>query len=484
MSKNKGKSIIALPSDYVVIDTETTGLDFRHNHIIEISAIRYSKGNAVDKFTSLIKPPLLTTNHDEGEQSPKYVDDFITNLTGITNEMLDTAPAPAKVIPAFLDFIGNSILIGHNVNFDINFLCNAAERVGNHFLTNDFIDTMRIARKVFPELEHHRLSDVSEACGVAAPNAHRAEADCLTTAACYEQMKARIFAEETEETFQKRFTRTSRYAADLKTITAATDQIDDTNPIYGKTVVFTGAMSTMTRKEAFQLVADLGGIPHNSITKETNYLVIGNKEFASSVKDGKTNKMLKAESYLEKGQEIAIISESSFQDLLLDWISSQEIEIFDFLVPHLKEVLNCNCVGEDCIKAKPGRNFTSVQYIKPEQLDSNGNPVKVRTEKLAFRIIARFGEYSFQIAVGDEYIDIPFSNDSDGITQHISTLKQALDAVIDDGTCEYSCCSRVEQCSDARRCINPYPYIAANCNYRKVLKSGRVFYGKNRTVDG
>lgn len=324
MREHKGKSIIALPSDYVVIDTETTGLDYDYCEVIEVSAVRYSGGAIVDKFTTLVKPELTETyyplrNGGEGEWVARYVDEFITDLTGITNEMLADAPDPVEVLPKFMDFVKDSVLIGHNVNFDINFLYDAAERHCGLTLSNDFIDTMRIARKLLPDLKHHRLSDVAAACGVTVPDAHRAEADCLTTAACFAEMKARILALGTEADFRKRFVKVYINSDYLKNITAETAEIDETNPIYGKGVVFTGSMSTMPRKEGLQLVANLGGIPQDSITKKTNFLVIGSEEFASCVKNGKTRKMQKAESYKAKGEEIEILSEAAFFDMISDW---------------------------------------------------------------------------------------------------------------------------------------------------------------------
>lgn len=318
MRENKGKSIIALPTDYIIIDTETTGLDYECCEIIEVSALKYRNGQLVDKFASLMQPEPYEITTDNDELMLEYVEEFITQLTGITNEMLATAPKPAEVLPALLDFLGDSLLIGHNVSFDVNFLYDSAELNLGRFLTNDFIDTMRIARKLFPDLKHHRLKDISAACGVTPSGAHRAESDCLTTAACYESMRTMILAEQTEDEFARRFSKS--YSNALKGIHATTDDIDDTNPIYGKVVVFTGAMTTMTRKEGFQSVANLGGIPQDSITKKTNYLVIGNEEFASCVKNGKTKKMQKAESYQAKGEEISIISETAFFDMLSDWL--------------------------------------------------------------------------------------------------------------------------------------------------------------------
>lgn len=317
----KGKSIIALPSEYVVIDTETTGLDYQFCDLIEVSAIRYSSGVPLETFSSLIQPPPYEVDDELDTCYTEYVNEFITQLTGITNEMLADAPKSESVIPSLLDFLGNSILIGHNVNFDVNFLYDAAERCGKH-LTNDFIDTLRISRKVFPELKHHRLSDIVEACHVQPEGEHRSEYDCHTTAQCYEAMRQKILEKGSEHDFQKLFTshRTYPDRHALENITATVDSIDDTNPLFGKVVVFTGVLSAMERKDAFQLVVNLGGIPKDSITKKTNYLVIGCTDFISSVKNGKTNKMKLADTYRQKGLEITTISESAFFDMISDYI--------------------------------------------------------------------------------------------------------------------------------------------------------------------
>ena len=322
MRDNKGKSIIALPSEFIAIDTETTGLDYAYCNIIEVSAIKYANGQAIDRFSTLVKPPKINTyyplrNDGAGEWVSYYVDDFISTLTGITNEMLENAPEPSAVFPLLLDFLGNSILIAHNASFDINFIYDAAEKHCSRALANDFIDTVRIARKVFPELEHHRLADVALACNIPQTAAHRAEDDSRVTAQCYLYMRNSILADSSEEDFRRLFTgKSNRYYKSLADVTATVDEIDDTNPIYGKRIVFTGTLSELSRKEAYQIVVNLGGIPEDTITKATNFLVIGNGEFAKSVKEGKTRKMLKAESFINRGCDISIISENAFFDLI------------------------------------------------------------------------------------------------------------------------------------------------------------------------
>lgn len=317
----KGKSLIALPESYVVIDTETTGLDYDFCNIIEISGIKVIDGKIVDSFSSLVQPPpVFITDAETDNVIPEYIDEYISALTGITNEELQNAPKIDSVYPNFVDFIGSSILIGHNVNFDINFLYDAGLRLGHH-LSNDFIDTMRIARKLYPDLKHHRLRDIVEYLNIDAHGAHRALVDCETTNSCYALMRHTILENMTESAFAATFKphykgdgHSSRI--DVASIVSQNSEFDETHPLYGKTVVFTGTLSSMLRKDAMQHVANVGGINSNSVTKSTNFLVIGSEEFASSVKDGKTTKMKKAEALQLKGNDIQIISEKAFFDML------------------------------------------------------------------------------------------------------------------------------------------------------------------------
>lgn len=295
----KGKSIIALPAEYVCVDTETTGLDFEYCDIIELGAARVKDGKIIDTFSELVKPPVK-------------IDSFIENLTGITNEMLETARDIKSVIPVFVDFCGDSLIVGHNVGFDVNFVCNAAEENGLHF-QNDYIDEMRIARKLFPNEEHHRLKDVAKYCGVKQQKKHRAGSDVETTVQCFEKMKALALESYTEDDFARLFKK--KYIPRKEVInglSATVDEIDESNPFYGKSVVFTGALSRMARKDAWQIVVNMGGTPSDSVSKKTNFLVVGNEDFAASVKNGKTSKMKKAEKLQGDGYDIVTLSEDTF----------------------------------------------------------------------------------------------------------------------------------------------------------------------------
>lgn len=168
---NLGKSIVAFPKNYTVIDLETTGLDPERELIIEFAAIKVRNGIVADTFQSLCDP---------GFPIPPVIE----NLTGITTEMVRFCPNPRCVLPDFLDFVGDDYILGHNVLFDIRFIAKSAG-----VFDNCYIDTMKIFRKLHPELSHHRLSDMVSFYGKHNDSAHRALSDCYATQACFESMK-------------------------------------------------------------------------------------------------------------------------------------------------------------------------------------------------------------------------------------------------------------------------------------------------------
>ncbi len=177
----KGRSLLLAAEDYTSVDIETTGLSPRYSSIIELGAVKVRGGQPVDQVSLLVDP---------GFSIPAE----ITALTGITDDMLWTAPPLCDVLPYFLDFVGGDVIVGHNVHFDVNFLYDKALSIGLPPVSNDFVDTMRLSRKLFPQYGRHRLADLAERFGVMPETAHRALADCYTAAACYERMKPLLAA--------------------------------------------------------------------------------------------------------------------------------------------------------------------------------------------------------------------------------------------------------------------------------------------------
>lgn len=316
----KGRSLIVFPDDYTVIDTETTGFDLVYNSIIEVAAVRVRGGKVQDTFSSLIKPPKCYYLSENGGDSENYyyVDEHITKLTGITNEMLEGAPEAAEVLLKFVEFIGNDILVAHNANFDINFLYETMSKVIGQPLINDFVDTMRISRKLFPTSEHHRSCDLAKNCGVPYENAHRALNDSLIACSCFEKMREIVASTyESQEDFAKLFNHNGGCKKlDCSSIVTENVEFDEDHPFYHRTVVFTGALSDIPRRVAMQSVVDVGGYVADSVTRATNYLVVGSFDFVNSVKGNKSAKMKKAEKMKLDGLDIEVISENTFLDFL------------------------------------------------------------------------------------------------------------------------------------------------------------------------
>ncbi len=161
---------------YVVFDLETTGVDVMNNGITEIGAVKVVGGKAVEQFTTLIKPDYPITKE-------------ITDLTGITEDMVKDAPKISSVIPDFMKFIEGSTLIAHNADFDMKFIKKFAG-AEEYEIKNPVIDTLTLARSVMKGLKHHDLHTLADQFGVVFRH-HRALDDALATAEVFIELKKR-----------------------------------------------------------------------------------------------------------------------------------------------------------------------------------------------------------------------------------------------------------------------------------------------------
>ena len=298
----KGRSLLELPDDYVVIDLETTGLSPDYDEIIEIAALRYRNDSLAGSFSTLVKP-----QHE--------IPEFITELTGITNDMVSNAPNIKKALINLNSFLSkDDIILGYNVNFDINFLYDNYESELNEHFTNNFVDVMRIARRIEKTLPNHKLETLSSHYGITTTH-HRAEADCDTCQQCFSRLKAKANAESISI---NKSTKDSYNEVKAKDIHATTDEFNDEHPFFGKTIAFTGTLEQMVRKDAMQLVVNLGGLVGDGVTAKTNYLVLGNLAYRTNIKGDKSSKLRKAESLIANGQDLQIIPEKVFYDIIGD----------------------------------------------------------------------------------------------------------------------------------------------------------------------
>lgn len=295
----KGRRAAVIPDEFVAIDIETTGLNPTCDEIIEVSAVRYRNGHEVEAYETLVKPT-----------RPLGV--FVTLFNGITNDMVADAPAVGEIMPPLRAFIGDSVLLGHNVHFDINFLYDAIERAGAPHLSNDFIDTMGLLRRIKGAEAPSSLADAAQAYSISVPGHHRAGWDSR----CAAELFLRLVS--SGELQPEHMRPPKRQYHSLSEIVPESDDIDPYNPCYGKTFVFTGALTRFLRTEAMQEVVNRGGNCKKAVTKNTNFLVEGDFDHVNVGEDGESTKQQKARELQLKGYDICVISESAFLDMLGD----------------------------------------------------------------------------------------------------------------------------------------------------------------------
>jgi DNA polymerase-3 subunit epsilon len=155
----------------VMLDFETTGLSPESgDRITEVAALRIAGGQVVERYVSLVNC---------GVRVPS----FITQLTGITQAMVDAAPPAAEVVPALLEFIGADVLAAHNASFDEKFLKAEGALLGTACRHGGPVCSLKLSRRVFPGLPSYKLGELSRALGIAfRSRAHRAEADAEVAA--------------------------------------------------------------------------------------------------------------------------------------------------------------------------------------------------------------------------------------------------------------------------------------------------------------
>ena len=158
-----GDTDYPIDTEFTVFDVETTGLSAETEVITEIGAVKIKNGQVVDRFSKFINPG-------------RKLSEKIIELTHITDEMLADAPFEAEVIPEFLKFAGESVFVAHNASFDMGFLHAACKRLDIP-LTNSSLDTLELARSLYPNLKNHKLDTLAKETGVSLEGHHRAVND-------------------------------------------------------------------------------------------------------------------------------------------------------------------------------------------------------------------------------------------------------------------------------------------------------------------
>ena len=167
----KGQDI---DTTYCVLDLETTGLSFRTEKITEVGIMKIKNGEVLDEFSCFVNPE-------------KPIPQRVVEVTNITDDMVKDAETIDKVFPKILEFVGDSVLVAHNADFDIGFLKYNAKQLG-YSLENTYIDTLRLSKDLFPDFKKYKLGIIAENLGIKVDVAHRALDDVDTTVKVFNVM--------------------------------------------------------------------------------------------------------------------------------------------------------------------------------------------------------------------------------------------------------------------------------------------------------
>ena len=331
--RNKGKSLLSVVDDYTVVDLETTGFSSEYNHIIEVGCIKFRNGMEIERYQSLVKPP---------EPIP-YV---IECMTGIHNEDVADSPAFSDIGMEIWNFLKDEVIVGHNINFDINFLYDNFQRVFQLEFQNGFIDTLRLSRMLLPDIRKEGYSGYSlaELCNYfdivvetrenynddidglvdvfvnsALPQLHhhRAISDCRMAHKVFCCLKEMIVRDNVD---LMELAKSLDYRHVMKNLRGDELHFDSEHVFFDKCCVFTGKLERFTRIEAAQIVVNIGGCCEDTLTKRTNFLIVGDMDYKKVLEGYESNKLKKAKKLVAAKQDLQILPESAFYDLVADYL--------------------------------------------------------------------------------------------------------------------------------------------------------------------
>ncbi len=163
-----------LDTEYCILDLETTGLSNKTEKITEIGVIKYKNGEQIGEFECFVNPE-------------KPIPAKVVEVTHITDEMVKDAETIDKVLPKLIEFLGDSVLVAHNADFDMGFLRHNFEKYGYKF-DYTYVDTLRLAKAIFPNYKKYKLGIIADNLGIKVDVAHRALDDVKTLLAVFKVM--------------------------------------------------------------------------------------------------------------------------------------------------------------------------------------------------------------------------------------------------------------------------------------------------------
>lgn len=305
--------------DFVAIDFETANEQRTSPCAVGLAVVK--NGTISERLARLIRP-------GEFRFSKRNV-----AIHGIRPENVENEPEFPEVWQAIRPYIDNGTVLAHSARFDVGVLTSTLQFYGIPQPEFRYLCTVRVAKAIWPTIGSYTLTSITKMLGIVVDH-HNAGEDasaCAEIARCAcAQTKTRSIDELAERlgiTFgepchQHYYDGMGQVRARWHKERKATEflpssgDFDPTHPLFGRVVAFTGPLVSMERSEAMQHVADVGGLPADSVTKKTEFLVVGGRYF--DIFSHKTGKLRKATEMIAKGSTIDIIGEDDFLKMLAE----------------------------------------------------------------------------------------------------------------------------------------------------------------------
>jgi len=301
---------------FIALDFETANSN--RSSICEVGLAFIEDGKIVDTRSWLVKP------------LNNYYDTFNISIHGINPEDTLNSPEFNELWEEIRPLIEGKIIVAHNAAFDMYALKDVLNLYGLEYPNIKTFCSCTLAKRTLPGLISYSLAPVCNYLNIPLANHHRASDDaeacaniclkisekCLVTDLSMlldtHRIIMGIMSKDSKTYTAPQSKRDYTKKLDAKNIIGDCSKQDSDNLFHGKSVAFTGTLTSMQRKNAMQIIADIGGFPENDITFKTNFLVVGQQNFNVVGESGLSGKQKKALQLLQNGQSIEIISEQDF----------------------------------------------------------------------------------------------------------------------------------------------------------------------------
>jgi DNA polymerase III subunit epsilon len=296
-------------SKFVVFDVETANRE--RSSICSIGIVVVEDGRITDTFYSLVSP------------EPYYFFPYNVEIHGISYDDVEDSPTFEDLWPTIKPYFEDNFVIAHFSSFDMSCLRHALDAYDINYPSLQYGCTWQLSKNIIANQINYTLSTIAEYYNIKFEH-HNALEDAKAAALIAINLLKEKEVDNFEELYKalgmthgKLFeggykAPEKRYPDYTMSLKAETDQFDEEHPFYQKEVLFTGTLESMVRKDAQQKVLNVGGAIAKNVTKNTNYLVVGDLDFSKFKSGTKSNKLIKAEKYIGDGLDTQIINESDF----------------------------------------------------------------------------------------------------------------------------------------------------------------------------